>query len=422
MKALTAPFILPISKKPISDGALLVEDGKIVDVGERIPLLSRYPGAEVEDFPHSVLMPGLVNAHTHMDLLFFQGVGQETRKIPQFFDWLTEGWVHRKKQTLTDRRHCLEEGIRQLLRSGTTSVGDVGEYFGLVPQAANSPMRMVLFPELLTGGEASVQDSYEGVFSQVEEILAARSSRVTSGLAPYAAYTLSRHFLKIIAQQTTELRIPLKIHVAETFSEMQFFYESTGEVAEILFPKMGWKDQLPPAHRKTPIQYLDSIGFLENGPTLVGCNHLSDTDLETMARTGSKVVHSPRANSLLKLGHPPIKKLRTLKIPVAIGTDGTASLFSLSLWDELRYIQDHYPEAEQPNADELLRMATLEGAMALGLDKKVGSLDVGKEADIIALRVSKEVTLDQLPSWLVSHITTREVSAVFIEGKRIKLI
>ncbi len=415
MKALTAPFLLPISKSILQDGALIIEDSKILDMGERETLLSRYPTAEIEDFPSSVLMPGLVNAHTHLDLLFFQGTGES----PQFFDWLAEGWAHRERQTLTDRRHCIEEGIHQLLNSGTTCVGDVGQYFGLVPQIINSPLRMVLFPEILHGGDITIQESYEGAFTQVEEILAARAPRITPGLAPYAAYTLSKHFLRIIAQQTTELKMPLKIHVSETFSEMQFFYESSGEIADHLFPKMGWRHQLPPPHRKTPIQYLESIGFLENAPTLVGCNHLADGDLQTLAKSGSKIVHAPRASTHLKLGHPPLKKLRELKVPIALGTDGTAALFSLSIWDEMRYIQDHYPDAEKPSASELLRMATYEGACALGLDKKIGSLDVGKEADLIAIRVPKEIKATELPSWLVSHVTPREIAAVFVEGKRL---
>lgn len=415
MKALTAPFLIPIGKPLIKDGVLVIEEGKILDMGEREAVLSRYPNAQVEDFVSSVLMPGLVNAHTHMDLLFFQGTGES----PQFFDWLAEGWNHRRKQTLVDRRHCIDEGVRQLLRSGTTCVGDVGQYFGLVPQVINSPMRMVLFPEILHGGDTTIQESYEGAFTQVEEILAAHAPRITAGLAPYAAYTLSKHFLKIIAQQTTELKMPLKIHVSETFSEMQFFYESSGEIAEQLFPKMGWRDQLPPPHRKTPMQYLESIGFLENAPTLVGCNHLADGDLQTLAKSGSKIVHAPRASTHLKLGHPPLKKLRQLKVPVALGTDGTASLFSLSLWDEMRYIQDHYPEAEKPSAPDLLRMATYEGACALGLDKKIGSLDLGKEADLIAIRIPKEVKASELASWLVSHVTAREITAVFVEGKRL---
>lgn len=418
MKAIAASYLLPINGKPIHDGMIVCDDdGCIVAVGEKKTLLKTYPDITVDDFPDHLMMPGLVNAHTHLDLLFFPNTGES----PQFFNWLVSGWDHRKKMTPADRRHCLEEGMQQLLRAGTTSVGDVGQYVGVVSQAANSPLRMVLFPEILTGGDTSIMENYESAFQQLEEIMGSSSSRLTGGIAPYAAYTLSKNLLKVLTQQSREMKIPLKIHVAESFQEMQFFYESTGEIAEKLFPQMGWASQLPPEYRKTPIQYLESIGFLEGKPTLVGCNHLSETDLQSIAKSGAKVIHSPRSNAYLKLGLPPLKKLLSLGIPVAIGTDGTSSLHSLSVWDEMRYMMDHYPEGERPEPLDLLKMATLHGARALGLEKSVGSLESGKMADLLLIRLPKESSLSDLPAWLVSHVTPREIAAVFIEGKRVKV-
>ncbi len=417
MKILTARFVLPISGPILENAAVCVEDERIVDLGDQTAIRAKYPSSEVEDFPHAALLPGLINAHTHLDLLHYQGTGE----TPDFFNWLVGGWDHRKKLTPTDRRHCLDEGIRQMLRSGTTAVGDAGQYVGVIAQVVNSPMRMVLFPEILTGGDTNIMEGYEGAFSQVDEILGTHASKVGAGIAPYAAYTLSRHLLKILSQQARALRIPIKIHVSETFSEMQFFYESSGEIAEKLFPRMGWSNQLPPEHRQTPVQYLDSIGFLENAPTLVGCNHLADPDLQTLARTKTKIVHAPRANAHLKLGRPPIKKLQALQVPVALGTDGTAGLYSLSLWEEMRYIHDHYPEAEQPTANEILRMATWDSARALGISDRVGTIEKNKEADLIAVRFPKEATAADLAKQLIAHTTDRDIAAVFVEGKRVKL-
>jgi len=413
VKALTASFILPISSQPIQDGAVVIDDSKIVAVGKKEEILSKHPQIEVEDF--AVLMPGLINAHTHLDLLFF-----ETASHTDFFSRLLASWDYRKNLTPANRRSSIEEGVRQLLRSGTTCVGDAGRYAGVVPQAANSPIRMALFPELLTGGGEGTPESYETAFSEVEEILGTKSNRLTAGIAPYAAYTLSRHLLKIIGRQAQQAGIPVKIHAAETFSEMQFFYESTGEIADKLFKEIGWKEVLPPPHRKTPVQYLASIGFLDNGPTLIGCNHLSDPDIETLARTGAKIVHSPRANAHLKLGHPPIKKIMAAGIPFALGTDGTGSLHSLSLWDEMRHVQNHY-EGDAPNAETFLAVATLGGAKALGLEDRTGSLEAGKRADLIAVRAPKELAVHDLSAWLISHVTEREIAAVFVEGKRIKI-
>ncbi|HSA60396.1 MAG TPA: amidohydrolase family protein, partial [bacterium] len=127
MRALRAPFILPISQKPIPDGVVVIEDGRIVDVGPAAKLLSEYPSAEREDYSHAVLMPGLVNAHTHLDLMNFDGKTASGESL-EFFDWLTLGWNHRRSLTPAGRRQCFDDGIRQLLRSGTTCVGDAGQY------------------------------------------------------------------------------------------------------------------------------------------------------------------------------------------------------------------------------------------------------------------------------------------------------
>ncbi len=415
---LRAKFILPIHDDPIEDGGVLISDeGKIVAIGSCDDIRKKFPSVKEQEFHQHVLMPGLVNAHTHLDLLSFQGTGES----PQFMDWILGFWAHRRKQTLSDRRQCLEQGFYQLLHAGITTVGDVGQFFGLISQVVNHPIRAVLFPELITGGDPTIQDSYEAIFTQLEEIMGQSHPRVTAGLAPFAPYTLSKHLLKIIAQQAHDLKIPLKIHVSETFAEMQFFYESSGEIADRLFPHLGWEGQLPPAHRKTPVQYLESIGFLDARPTLVGGNQLSNPDIDILAKTGCKLVHAPRSNAHLKLGHPPLKKLREMRVPIGLGTDTCAAIFTLSIWDEMRYINDHYPDAERPSPRELLSMATIEGAKCLGVDRFVGTLEPGKNADLIAVHVPRDLDQETLQHWLVSQATHRDVEAVWIEGQSVKL-
>ncbi|QQR79741.1 MAG: amidohydrolase family protein [Deltaproteobacteria bacterium] len=219
-KAYSANFILPITSKPLTDAVLVVDDREIIDIGTKSEIQHRYPSLEIEDCGQSVIIPGLVNAHTHLDLLFFNAGNVDGIKT-SFFETLIASWLFQKSQTLTDRRQAIDEGIHQLTRSGTTTVGDTGQFFGLIPQSVNAPLRMVLFPEILTGGDSNIQEAYEAAFSQVDEIQASNSYKVTAGIAPYAGYTLSKHLLKIVSQQAAQL--PVKIHAAETFSEMQFF-------------------------------------------------------------------------------------------------------------------------------------------------------------------------------------------------------
>ncbi len=420
LKAYTASYLLPITSKPLAHAALVVEDGKIIDIDTLDEIKHRYSNLDIEDCGQSVILPGLVNAHTHLDLLFFQSAQTESKS--SFFEELIASWEFRKNQTLNDRRQAIEEGIQQSVRSGTTTLGDVGQFFGMIAQSINASTRMVLFPEILTGGDKSIQEAYEGAFSQVDEIFStSNKSKVSAGIAPYASYTLSKHLLKILSQQAAALKIPVKIHAAETFSEMQFFYESLGEIADKLFPQMGWGDTLPPPHRKTPIQYLQSIGFLDYDVALVGGNHLSEVDLEILAKTKTKLIHAPRYNAHLDLGHPPLKKLKELGINVALGTEALASKYSLSLWDEMRYIQDRYPENDKLSPKDLLEMATINGARALGMDQKIGSLEKGKYADFIVVHVPKDLAASDLAAWLITHVTPREITQVYVEGKKVKL-
>ncbi len=418
LKAYAADFILPITSKPLANAAIVVEGREIIDIDAKEEIVQRYPSLDLEDCGQSVLMPGLVNAHTHLNLLFFDAGNRDGAK-PAFFESLMGSWLFQKGQTLTDRRQALEEGLQQLARSGTTTAGDTGQFFGLVPQAINAPLRMALFPEILTGGDNQIQEAYEAAFTQVDEIQASRVNKVTAGLAPYAGYTLSKHLLKIVSQQASQT--PLKIHAAETFAEMQFFYESSGEIAEKLFPQMGWADHLPPPHRKTPVQYLHSIGVLDAAPALIGGNQLSETDLELIAKTRTKIIHSPRYNAHFNLGKPPLKKLRELGVPVALGTNALASLYSLSLWDEMRFLKDRSPENDAPTPKDILEMATIEGAKALSLDRKIGSLEKGKDADFIVVHIPKDMAAGDLATWLIDHVTAREITSVFVEGKKVKL-
>ncbi len=412
MKIIAAAYVLPITKPLLEKGAVAIEDGRIVEVGPVSDLQARFPEAEVEDFPQCVLMPGLVNAHTQLDLL------HADRASSDFFGHLLALWLYRKTIPPATRRQALEEGFRFLLQTGVTCAGDVGHYIGVVPQAANSPLRLTLFPELVSGGKTHVTEDYETAFLQIDEVQASVSDRLHVGLAPYSAYTLSRHFLKIISQSENADTMPIKIHAAETFAEMQFFYESKGEIAEKIFPALGW-NEMPPAYRKTPVQHLESIGFLTKNTALLGANHLADPDLDILSKIKCGLIHTPRFNARWKLGHPPLKKLMERKIPIALGTDITGAVDSLSLWDDMRFLRDHYAE-DAPSPEDILRMATLNGARVLGWGDRVGSLEADKDADLIAVRFPRETSESDLLATVIDHTGPRDIAAVFIQGHRIK--
>jgi len=401
VKLLSASYVLPIASDPIPEGAVLIEDAIVREVGPASRLRKKYPEAKEEPHNNAALLPGLVNCDTALEFPPLDGTGRE----PNFIDWFLARLECRQQIRPEERRAHITQGLRRLLSSGTTCVGDVGDYAGSLPTFGDSPLRLTLFAEILTSAEASVQDRYQAALAIVEELR--KSERLQAGLAPYSAYTLSRNLLKVIASQAGQMKIPLKIHAAESFAEMQFFYESSGEIAERLFPKLGWVESLPPPHRKTPIQFLEAIGLLEGSPILIGCLHLADGDLDLLTKRRCRVVWLPRLQKHLKLGEFPVKKLKG--VPIGLGTDGS----TLSLWDEMR---EALPRC---NAKELLRMATLEGAQVLGRGDEIGSLEAGKKADLIAVKIPPSLKPAQICNHLVEKTTEREILSVWINGKKI---
>ncbi|EKD42123.1 MAG: amidohydrolase, partial [uncultured bacterium] len=184
-----------------------------------------------------------------------------------------------------------------------------------------------------------------------------------------------------------------------------------------LFPNVGWGEDLPPAFRKSPIAYLDEIEFLGAKPILVGCVQMSPTDMDRMAAKGAKVVWCPRSNDYLKLGTAPIDKMRKHKIPVALGTEGLASTNTLSLWDEMRFARKVFPNL---SGEELLRMATVEGARVLGLLDVVGTLAIGKKADYLVVNV--EADASHVYEALLESGHDYRVNKVVVQGRTLKNI
>ncbi|MDO8643437.1 MAG: amidohydrolase family protein [bacterium] len=417
MQLHTAHAVLPINGEPISDGGLVTEAGSIVAVGTREELERQYPQAEKIEHKGAVILPGLVNAHAHLDLF-----GGDLAWSEQHFIQSLLGLVDYKNGlSQEDRRESILNGLRKSLESGTTCLADVGSYQDLARVVDGVGIRLTVFSEILLSGDKSIEESFNKSLNFVEEARSAAGNRVRVGIAPYAPYMLSRHLLKVLAQHCREMKIPVQIHAAESFAEMQFFYDSGGEVVDVLFKKAGWEGR-PPAHRKTPVEFLDSIGFLEASPMLVGCLHLSEADLRKIRERHVAVVHCPRSNTRLRLGKAPVQKILAAGIPVALGTDLSFQNDSVSLWDEMRAaLELHGGGANAPvSASEILEMATLGGASALGMESEIGSLEKGKKADFIVVASHENIPLEELAGWLIRHTREGAVKKVYVDGIPLK--
>lgn len=425
MEIISAKYLLTMDGDPVVDGAIAVEGGEIIDVGLEQQLLARFPNALHEDHPNHVLMPGLINAHTHLDMTFHKNfpfdpvrsLGVEVNYV----DWLLS-CIDYKKRTAPERlREAVEEGLSNCIESGTTCVADMGSYDGIFQSLAQTGIRAVIFPEVLSYDSYVAKDLFETALAIVEKYMDYDSERIGVGMGPYSPYTLSRNILRILSQYCKGANLPIMMHAAESFSEMEFFYNSTGDIASRLFPNIGWGDNLPPAHHKTPIEYLDGIEFLAAGPILAGCVHATEADIERLATRGAKVAWCPRSSDYLKLGRANIVAMHQKNIPIALGTDGISSVNTLSLWDEMRFAFEIAGNKGLTGRD-ILAMTTSNAAQILGLADEIGTLAIGKKSDYLVLDAKSLPEDGDLFSNLIQHTKNYHVQKVVVGGDVLKRV
>jgi len=425
MQIISCKYLITMDGDPIIDGAVAIEAGEIVDVGREEDLLKRYRGATHEDYADHAIMPGLINCHTHMDMSLYKNfpfdpVRNEGLSV-NFIDWLM-GCIHYKSSVDQTQQHlACEWGIDECLQSGTTCIADMGSYEGIFSILEQKNMRAVLFPEVLSIKMDVAKELFESAMAIIEKYMDYESDLIYVGAGPYSTYTLSRNLLRIMSQFSRSSDIPLMIHAAESFSEMEFFHNSTGDIATRLFPNIGW-DELPPEHKKTPIQHLSQIGFLDASPMLVGCTQITTTDLDHIAYTGSKVIITPRSHMNLQQGKAPFKEMAERRIITALGTDGIPSVNNLSLWDEMREFVRQNNDEIHLTGNEVLSMVTIRAAMALGLENEIGSIEKGKKADLILIDVSSISQEGDFLMNLIQSVCNYHIKSVMIGGRNVKSV
>jgi cytosine/adenosine deaminase-related metal-dependent hydrolase len=418
MELITARYILPMEGDPIENGAIVTELGKIIAVGGLQELKEKYPGAKAENNPNCVLLPGLVNAHTHLDLSgAFNFTVQET--VPDYIDWLLAILNHRSRSPIKETIIQVQNAVGSLISAGNTTVGDMTCFEGMFNILDEMGVRAVLFNEIYAGAGEAAQDRFETAIGLAEKYADSGSALITPGLGPFAPYLLSRNLLTIIAQHAKDMEVALQIHAAESFTEMEFFYDSKGSIAATLFPALGWHDDIPPPHHKTPVQFLGEIGFLDASPSIVGGLHLGFRDFTTVARNMCRSVYCPRTNHFLGHGMFPFGKLREHGIPIGLGTDTLNGANGVTLWDEMRFISET-AIMPAPTAHEILQMATIGGARALSLEHVTGSLAAGKAADYILIDLPECPTANMIYDVVIRHTRPANVKKVVVAGEILK--
>jgi cytosine/adenosine deaminase-related metal-dependent hydrolase len=413
MQIYAASYLVPISSPPVAGGAIAVADGRIVDAGPFDRLRTEY-SAPVTEFPGCVIMPGLVNAHSHLELTHFsswklrKGIDYSPRT---YVDWVIQIIKIRRALTRRELEHSVMEGIRVSLECGTTTIGEIVSDRALIPLYGTTGICGRLFMEAIgqePAGNASLLEDIEntlGAFS---------GNRLQPGISPHAPHTLSAGFLRELAALSAAHSIPSVIHLSESREEAAFMHDSSGKIAELLYPLAGWDAYLPPPRRTTSTAYLEGLGLLSPLTSVVHCVHVTPDDAHILKRTGVTAILCPRSNERLAVGKAPAGLLKSCGIPLALGTDSLASNDSLSLWDEMRFLRSEFPGVFTPV--EVLEMATLGSARALHLDGETGSLEKGKRADFLVVHPERIGACQELAEVLIEE---SRVAEVFIGGEAV---
>jgi len=419
IKIFTAEHLIPVEGDPLSPGALAVLDGKILELGAPESLKKKYPQSEIVDYSEQSILPGLVNAHADLSLTNFSGY--EANYLAKdgrlhLMPWLVQVSRYKASLSIPEQQASMAKGLGKCRASGTTTLGDECRFPVAIPAYEKSGLRVVCMAEVENIRRETAQDDFEQALALVDEVLHAAHPRIHAGMAPFSAYTLSKNLLRILANHVLQQGIPMHLHAALSFSEMEFFYDSLGEISAVLFKEAGWQDRIPPPHHMTPVQYLHEIGVLKAKPSLVGCLHLGPTDAAILQNYASTRIYAPMAFEYLQVGEPPWKDLFKQKTPWALGTMSKAAGASLDLWDEMRTVLYTFDgEARESFAEWILRAATLNAAKTLNLDSQVGSLEAGKWADFLVVASPSDPA--NRVSALIDQTQADRIAQVYVAGE-----
>ena len=368
MRVISADWVLPVEGAPVENGAVAIEDGRVAAVGTIAEL-----GAG-DHFADAAILPGLVNAHTHLEYAVYAGFGDGL----SFGPWIL---MHTERKARLERENMeaiARLGAAECLRSGITTVGDLAFSGSSVHACAELGLRAIVYLEVFGTEGAAAMRQFDEKRAYVDGAL---SERVRVGISPHAPYTCSND----VYRACLELELPLATHLNESQDELDWLLRGEG-------PWQPFAHMLAPPEGQTGIRRLAAAGLLNETVVAAHCVKVDEHEIGLLARHGVAVTHCPRSNALLGCGIAPLAELRAAGLRVGVGTDGVSSVPSHDFFEELRTVialaRARDERADALSASEALALATLGGAQALGLDAEIGSLVPGKRADIAIVSLS----------------------------------
>lgn len=422
MKILFADWVLPISSEPIENGAVVIENDKIRAVGKNSEITKKFPSAKVESFGESVILPGLVNCHAHLELTSMRGFLDSVED--DFFKWLLK-LAKTRAEILTDKDIEVTAALGALegARAGVTCFGDIGRYgrAGLIALKTNG-LRGVVFQETeFSPFNEKADDDFKTLRDKFLELRSAETRLVKMGLSPHSPYTVSRKLFELIADYAMLENIKISVHAAESLTEEKLMLDGTGAMADF-YRERGIEWTAP---QVASIEYLAGLGVLKTKPLLAHCVHAREKDLELLQESESGIAHCPKSNA--KFGHrvAPFEKFLDMNLRVGLGSDSVASNNVCDLVEEARFAlltaRARREKARLVTAREVLETATMGGARALGLENEIGTLEAGKQADltVVSLENAAQQPVHDIYSAILFASNARDVRLTMVAGEEI---
>lgn len=378
-------------------GSVAIEGGRIAAVGKDI----NAKAGTVIDARGKAVLPGLINAHTHLSMTLLRGVADD---MP-LMEWL-EKKIWPIEENLTPNGCYIGAllGCLEMVKSGTTCFADQYFFMEDVARAVEEAgLRGVLARGII---ELDDPEKREATIKEGERLVKTchgmANGRILTMFGPHAAYTCSPECLMRVKGLAKKYKVGIHIHIAETQEEI---------------------DKITEKYGKRPVEHLDSIDFL--GPEVLAahCVWVTDREIKIIQKQGVKPVHNPVSNMKTASGVAPVPEMLTAGIPVALGTDGAASNNSLDMFNEMKFAallnKVHKFDPTTLPAQKVLEMATINGAIALGLQDEIGSLEAGKKADIVLVDMKKPhlTPLHNVISHLVYSAIGSDVDTVIVDGE-----
>jgi cytosine/adenosine deaminase-related metal-dependent hydrolase len=384
MMFLRARAILPISGPPIVDGGVWVAGGRIREVGLWKDFSARHPRRSHIDLGEVLLLPGLVNAHCHLD---YTNMAGQFPPPKLFTDWLKVITVTKGVWSQAEYASSWRAGAEMLLRTGTTTVGDIEAVPALLPKAWSwTPLRVLSFVEMIGIGRRPPRLIVEETLARIRSWPRARW-RV--GLSPHAPYSTVPELLQLSSRAARRRKWRLAVHVAESVLEFEMFSRARGPMFDWLLRS---KRDSSDCGLRSPVRHLEECGVLGENFLGIHANYLGPGDAALLFRRGAHVVHCPRSHYYFRHAPFPLPTLRRAGVNICLGTDSLASVYkkrretvTLDMFEEMRALSQAAPGLS-PRA--ILEMATRNGARALGFAGKIGELSPGAFADLIAVPFS----------------------------------